>query len=971
MRLPFRTRARTVDHLGREQIADCPTAVSELWKNAYDAYARCAELHVFGGPHPVAALVDDGHGMSYAEFVERWLMLGTEAKAGDSDAPEADRKGLPRRVRQGQKGIGRLSVAYLGPTVLVLTKRSREVFVAALIDWRLFQNPYLTLDDVRVPVETFAHISEIRSALNSLFDGMIDNVWGDSDDGERRERLERAWAQFSDDEAKRSVEPTRDQIAQRALTGTLEERHLATWPVWRGESDHGTAMFIFDPTRELRVWVEDGSLQDDPEVEEVRRKLRVTLTGFTNPYSETSSDFRYAATAHDRQTETAIAGSEDVFSLGDLRELEHVVEGTFDAAGVFVGRVRAWGREVGEVVVQPTRPPPRGGQAFVGEFDVAFGTFEQEAKSSSHTPDVLGRLKAQADRFGGLALYRDGLRVQPYGRPENDFFGMEERRGKHAGREFWAHRRTFGAVSITRTGNPHLRDKAGREGIIDNQAAREFRLLVVDLLRTLARRYFGTDSELREQETTSANARYQRALRAEKDAKRKRLHSLRKSLSDNEAPLEQLTLRVAGLASALDDDTTVVDLDRTAAELEALKAQRAALALPPRPKKLAASVEDKYRAYRDRYAVVSVDLERCVRLWGARARASKISPESLARNALARNQRSVADQILRWRTTIGAMLEAEKKRWATKAQSDAHLYYSRASSLLDALVLGQMQLEQTLAEFERIGEQVLEELRPEYEGYIRAMRILEDGIDLEAAFSVASDEMSGLSEKVEQWQELAQLGITVEIVGHELNELARMVSSNLRRFPRDIRALPEFAQADSAFTALVQRLEFLSPLRLSGPRARRVVSGAEIESYLRDFFRVQLRDRGVQFDCTRRFTETGILEYPHRLLPVFVNLMNNALYWVALGSDRRIVLERRGDLVVFADSGPGIDPQDESSLFSLFFSRRVNGHGVGLFLCRLALAQGRSQIRLATEAERVLPGANFVLSFRELRSVNE
>jgi len=33
----FRARARTVDHLGREQIADCPTAVSGLWKNAYDA----------------------------------------------------------------------------------------------------------------------------------------------------------------------------------------------------------------------------------------------------------------------------------------------------------------------------------------------------------------------------------------------------------------------------------------------------------------------------------------------------------------------------------------------------------------------------------------------------------------------------------------------------------------------------------------------------------------------------------------------------------------------------------------------------------------------------------------------------------------------------------------------------------------------------------------------------------------------
>lgn len=37
--IAFQTKARTLDHLGREQIADCPTAISELWKNSFDAYA--------------------------------------------------------------------------------------------------------------------------------------------------------------------------------------------------------------------------------------------------------------------------------------------------------------------------------------------------------------------------------------------------------------------------------------------------------------------------------------------------------------------------------------------------------------------------------------------------------------------------------------------------------------------------------------------------------------------------------------------------------------------------------------------------------------------------------------------------------------------------------------------------------------------------------------------------------------------
>jgi len=65
----FQTRARTVDHLGREQIADAPTAVSELWKNAYDAYSRQVRLDLFDLANPVAAVLDDGHGMSTSEFI--------------------------------------------------------------------------------------------------------------------------------------------------------------------------------------------------------------------------------------------------------------------------------------------------------------------------------------------------------------------------------------------------------------------------------------------------------------------------------------------------------------------------------------------------------------------------------------------------------------------------------------------------------------------------------------------------------------------------------------------------------------------------------------------------------------------------------------------------------------------------------------------------------------------------------------
>ena len=84
----FQTRARTIDHLGRGQIADLPTAITELWKNAYDAYAQNVSLHIFAGSPGIATIFDDGCGMTRDDFIKRWLVIGTETKI-DSE-PETD-----------------------------------------------------------------------------------------------------------------------------------------------------------------------------------------------------------------------------------------------------------------------------------------------------------------------------------------------------------------------------------------------------------------------------------------------------------------------------------------------------------------------------------------------------------------------------------------------------------------------------------------------------------------------------------------------------------------------------------------------------------------------------------------------------------------------------------------------------------------------------------------------------------------
>ena len=75
----FQARARTVDMLGRQQIAGVPTAISELFKNAHDAYASSVEVDLYRTDRLIV-IRDDGVGMSRRDFEDRWLTLGTDSK---------------------------------------------------------------------------------------------------------------------------------------------------------------------------------------------------------------------------------------------------------------------------------------------------------------------------------------------------------------------------------------------------------------------------------------------------------------------------------------------------------------------------------------------------------------------------------------------------------------------------------------------------------------------------------------------------------------------------------------------------------------------------------------------------------------------------------------------------------------------------------------------------------------------------
>lgn len=185
----FRTKARALDLLGKGQIADLPTAITELWKNGYDAYADNVSAEIFcigykGLKEPFLVISDDGKGMSENDIFEKWLVLGTDSKSRTSILDEKGVETLFKepRIKAGEKGIGRLSVAFLGSTMLMLTKKTGYSLQALFFDWRILENYNLFLEDIHIPIESIQSSDEFIIKFSLLKQQYLVNFEKEKDD---------------------------------------------------------------------------------------------------------------------------------------------------------------------------------------------------------------------------------------------------------------------------------------------------------------------------------------------------------------------------------------------------------------------------------------------------------------------------------------------------------------------------------------------------------------------------------------------------------------------------------------------------------------------------------------------------------------------------------------------------------------------------------------------------------------------
>lgn len=972
----FKTRARTVDMLGRQQIAGIPNAISELFKNAHDAYADRVEVDYFGRDG-LFVLRDDGLGMTKEDFEERWLTLGTESKieGGKLPPPPVDKNKKPRPII-GEKGIGRLAIAIIGPQVLVLTRAKRDGalydLVASFIHWGLFECPGINLDQVEIPVYTFSGGTlPTEDDITNMVEEVRQNVQylhkNEEISPSSAERILRDLDKF--------------HVNLRETAGFLDGPGLL------GEG-HGTHFYILPASENLLADVET-----DLKGTEVS-DLRKLLLGFTNtmtpssPPTPITAEFRYWRT--DEQYDELV-GPREFLTPEEFEMADHHISGEFDEFGQFKGVVTAYDEEPVEHVIP--WPKSAGTRTACGPFRINMAYVQGFARESKIPPAEYDKLSTKLDLMGGLYIYRDGIRVLPYGDTDVDFLEIEKRRTKGAGYYFFSYRRMFGTIEVTREKNSKLVEKAGREGFQQNKAYREFRAILMHFFVQLAADFFRGGGEraepyLRRKEELDRleTARREREKRSRKKRRAFEAHLDSSFALINDAEPERETDR---LLKSLEKRVYATDehktLEQQVADLLDVEAQAGKQLEELRSSywlEKPSGVGLTRALNRDRRAYLR-ELERLDEevFLPAENRIGRIVVDAAQKRKLLVDQRQRIERLLHEFTASSyesIRREAEETEKQLKETQDRVLQLTRQISVdvkevvsaieseLKRLNLTEMDREE-LESFRRTSERRISSRTEESRAVLAHIRTQLDGIswsrdeqgyligdaDMTAALE---EELLALRERAEMDLHLSQLGMAIEIINHEFSSSIRTIRDGLRRLEGWADVNPElqslYQDIRASFDHLDGYLTLFTPLHRRLYRKAIPITGAEIADFLRNLFKERIRRHDIKLDDTKAFRDKTITGYPSTFYPVFVNLVDNSIYWLQdRPLPRKIRLDADGRAFIIADNGPGIPVRDREAVFELGFTRKPGGRGLGLYIAREVLKREGYELELEEHTE--------------------
>lgn len=961
----FRTKARALDLLGKGQIADLPTAISELWKNGYDAYADNLEAFVYeelnSHKESVFIISDDGKGMNRDEIIDKWFVLGTDSKSRNESEVESEETlwKIPR-IKMGEKGIGRLAVAYLGPQMLMLTKKRKFPLEVVFFDWRILENYNLFLEHINIPVRMIENLSDFESSFLELKEDFLRNF------KQEIGKDEDPWSEQM--ELKTLIETEIKNLKCPDFLINNFAKELLINPT----QTNGTKFIIFKPESQildLKNFIktdEDEDYRDDLSVNHTIS----ALAGLFNLFKTDDPPYKTKFWIVNDDGKYDLLNTRAFFTPTDFEDCDHLIEGEFDKFGTFNGNVRIYNQPVSHTF----SPLKKRQETNYGSFKIKLG-YVQFSEEGSKVKDERKRLFEQKlELYSGLFIYRDGFRVLPYGRPDTDFLEFEERRSRHAGTYFFSKRRMFGYIEISRKENEKLKDKSSREGFINNAAYRDFRTDLISFFKDLAKKYFATKAEFDYKKTQQEELEKQAQI-AEQERQRdieerkkfaqqlkilpNQLEGLKKEYNELLKKLESKTLESE--ISYNEIQTLLSDLDKCKIKYAEYK-----LAKPVRYKPTPLQ-KTNFKAYQDQYELFSQLINNSstvIKKVRTKLKVHELFQEFESKNQLFQN--SLVSQFSQYEENLNLTFEKIRRQISNEKTFFISEFSNKYSEIIprrdDANAISD-----SLALLEGLFREAKERLTNRIEPFLKHLERVSLEVNEDDLVGYFKDQFEEMKKEWEQTYELAQLGIAVEIIDHQFNALYSQLAENIKSLNGHLKqgedSKIKYDLLLNSFNHLEDNYQLLQPLYRTTGRIRKNVTASELFDYAKEFFRERLDKNKIKLEISDAAKKWTVFSYESIFKPVVINIINNAIFWLQPVENRVIRFDVIDNLLLIMNSGVPMDDSVLEDIFNLFFSERPKGRGIGLYLAKKSLNGIGFDIRATNDNTlNLLKGACFVIS---------
>lgn len=229
-----------------------------------------------------------------------------------------------------------------------------------------------------------------------------------------------------------------------------------------------------------------------------------------------------------------------------------------------------------------------------------------------------------------------------------------------------------------------------------------------------------------------------------------------------------------------------------------------------------------------------------------------------------------------------------------------------------------------------------------------------DALDeIQSALRSIRDVMEEVRTMSDQFEEgrsqllnLAGVGLTVEILAHELNRATDFALQTIGRIGAG--ELPEavgktLSNLGVQLKTLQKRLRVLDPLSTAGRNRKerfdllellRDITASHADQFEREKISLDLE---IDPASTRSFPLTAV---KGMIVQVLENLISNSVYWLRYRkilkpehrSKIRILFDVESKELSFSDNGPGIASEDADLVFQAFYTTKPGGQGKGLGL---------------------------------------